>query len=410
MRDSSIDKLLAGCAEVYTEAELAHRLERAARAQQPLRVKLGMDPTAPDIHIGHAVVLGLLRRFQDLGHKAVLIIGDFTARIGDPTGRSKTRPVLSDEEIDVNAQTYLDQAGKVLDISPEKLEVRRNSEWLAAMQFSDVIRLAARMTVGQLLKREDFRNRYEAETPISLHELLYPLVQGWDSVNIQADVELGGTDQTYNNLVGRALQSDVGQPPQVVITMPLLRGLDGVKKMSKSVGNTIGVNDAATDFYGKTMSIPDELMSEWFRLLTDLPEEQWQAAIAEHPMKAKDLLARQIGARFHSAAAMDEAAGWWKSHFGGGRTAEAVDVQVPAGELVDGGLAAWKLAWLAHGGEISNSEARRMVQNGAFEYADEKITNANQMIAVRAGDLYRAGRHRKGELVKQPLVARVCVQ
>ena len=268
---AEVDKLLAGCEAVYTEAELRRRVEVEGR-KRPLRIKLGMDPTAPDIHLGHGVVLRKLRQFQDLGHVAVLIIGDFTARIGDPTGRSKTRPVLTPEQIDANARTYLDQAGRILDTAPGRLELRRNSEWLDAMNFADVVRLAGRMTLGQMLKRDDFRQRYESETPISLHELLYPLVQGWGSVNVRSDVELGGTDQTYNNLVGRDLQTDAGQPPQVVMVLPLLRGTDGVKKMSKSVGNTIGVCDAPRDVYGKTMSIPDELMPEWFRLLTDLPE------------------------------------------------------------------------------------------------------------------------------------------
>lgn len=407
MSDLGLEKLLAGCEHVYSDQELKHKLERAAREGRPLRAKLGMDPTAPDIHLGHCVVLGKLRQFQDLGHRAVLIIGDFTARIGDPTGRSKTRPVLTEEAIGANAQTYLDQAGKVLDTSPEKLEVRYNSEWLGPMNFADVIRLAARMTVGQMLKREDFRNRFESETPISLHELLYPLVQGWDSVNIRADVELGGTDQTYNNLVGRALQSDAGQEPQVVMIMPILRGTDGVKKMSKSIGNYVAVTDSPRDIFGKTMSIPDDCLAEWFALLTTVPEPQWRAAIAEHPMKAKDMLARRIGERFHTPADMEQAAAWWREHFSAKRTSNTLDVRVPAAELQAGSIAAWKLAWLAHEQEISRSEARRMVEGGAFEYDGQKITDPNQLVAVASGHVFRAGRHRKGESIKQPLIARI---
>jgi tyrosyl-tRNA synthetase len=348
-----------------------------------------------------------MRQFQDLGHKAILIIGDFTARIGDPTGRSKTRPVLTVEEIEANAKTYLDQAGQILETSPDKLELRHNSEWLNPMNFADVLRLAGRMTVGQMLKREDFRNRYEAEVPISVHELLYPLVQGWDSVNIEADVELGGTDQTYNNLVGRELQSDVGQEPQVVMIMPMLRGLDGQRKMSKSYGNYIAISDPPRDVFGKTMSIPDELLEEWFTLLTEVPAAEGLAAIREHPMKAKDMLARRIGERFHNAEEMDAAAKWWHEHFGARKQSEPVDVRVPADEIGANGVAAWKLAWLAHDREISRSEARRMVSGGAFAYEGEKVTDPNQEIPVAAGQQFRAGRHRKGERIKQPLVATV---
>jgi tyrosyl-tRNA synthetase len=407
MSEPELDQLLEGCEHVYTDAELEQKLKESAQTGRPLRVKLGMDPTAPDIHLGHSVVLRKLRQFQDLGHKAVLIIGDFTARIGDPTGHSRTRPVLTVDEIRANAETYLQQAGHILDISPEKLELRHNSEWLAPMDFADVIRLAGRMTVGQMLKREDFRNRYEAEIPISVHELLYPLVQGWDSVNIQADVELGGTDQTYNNLVGRELQSDMGQAPQVVMILPMLRGLDGQRKMSKSYGNYIAITDSPRDLFGKTMSIPDDLLAEWFTLLTDVSETQWRAAIQEHPMRAKDLLARKIGERFHSATEMDAAARWWHEHFSTQRAGELIPVHVPAVELSDGYIPAWKLAWLAQDREISRSEARRMVQGGAFVFEGRKITDPNEMVAVRNGQQFRAGRFRKGERIRQPLIATV---
>ncbi|TWT41839.1 Tyrosine--tRNA ligase [Phycisphaerae bacterium RAS1] len=405
MNDLGLHTLLHRCEHVYTDKELAHKLERAARDKRQLRVKLGMDPTAPDIHLGHCVVLRKMRQFQDLGHKAVLIIGDFTARIGDPTGRSKTRPVLSEEEIRRNADTYLQQAGRVLDMSPDRLEVRWNSEWLAPMKFDDVLRLAGRMTVGQMLKREDFRKRYENETPISIHELLYPLVQGWDSVNIKADVELGGTDQTYNNLVGRELQAGAGQEPQIVMVMPILRGADGVKKMSKSLGNYIGVSEPPGQIYGKTMSIPDDLMPEWFTLATTLPESRWKAAIADHPKKAKDLLARSIGEAFYSRDEMTAAAAWWESHFGKSRVSEAVVVMVPAEEMVEGAVAVWKLAWLAHDRELSRGEAKRMVEGGAFEFDGRKITDPNALVTPAAGVQFRAGRHRKGERVKQPLIA-----
>lgn len=407
MNDLGLELLLRGCEHVYTDVELQQKLERSARSGIPLRVKLGMDPTAPDIHLGHSVVLRKLRQFQDLGHRAVLIIGDFTARIGDPTGRSKTRPVLTADVIEANARTYLEQAGRILDTSPEKLEVRHNSEWLGQMCFADVIRLAGRMTLGQMLKREDFRQRYEAGVPISIHELLYPLVQGWDSVNVQADVELGGTDQTYNNLVGRQLQSEMEQEPQVVMILPLLRGLDGQRKMSKSYGNYIAITDSPREFFGKTMSIPDELLEEWFTLLTDVPAAEVRAAIAEHPMKAKELLALRVGEPFHGAAAMESAARWWREHFSARQVAEVVEVHIRPEETSNGQLPAWKLAWLAHGGEISRSEARRMVQGGAFALGGRRITDPNQNVPVVDGQEYRAGRYRKGERVKQPLIARI---
>ncbi|MHC4836557.1 MAG: tyrosine--tRNA ligase, partial [Planctomycetota bacterium] len=255
--------LKRGTVEVFREEELAARLTEAAQKGTQLRAKLGMDPTAPDIHLGHTVVLRKLRQFQDLGHKAVLIIGDYTARIGDPTGQNTTRPMLTPEDIKQNAQTYFDQAGKILDMSPEKVEVRYNSEWLADMK-----------TVARMLERDTFELRYKKGDPIGVHEFLYPLMQGHDSVAIKSDVELGGTDQTYNNLVGRDLQRLDGQKPQIVITMPILVGLDGVQKMSKSKGNYIGVTDAPSDMFGKTMSIPDELMENYFTLLTDIPADE----------------------------------------------------------------------------------------------------------------------------------------
>ena len=406
MSDLGFDQLVRGCERVYTESELRAKLEYAAKAGRQLRVKLGMDPTAPDIHIGHGVALRKMRQFQDLGHRAVLLIGDFTARIGDPTGRSKTRPVLTNDEIDANAKTYLAQAGKILDTSPEKLELRRNSEWLDKMDFADVIRLCGRMTVGQLLKREDFRNRFESETPISLHELLYPLAQGWDSVNLEADVELGGSDQTYNNLVGRDLQQQSGQEPQIVMILPLLRG-DAQRKMSKSYGNYIGVTDSPTDMFGKTMAIPDELLAEWYRLLTDVPEDEWKPAITRDPMQAKKRLARLIGQTYYSSDEMARAEQWWLEHFSARRTGEPIELRLAGEDIEDGSVPAWKLAWLAHDREISKSEARRMVAGGAFQYDGTKITDPNQTIRVTTGDIFRAGRFRKGERMKQPLLVKL---
>jgi tyrosyl-tRNA synthetase len=403
--DLGLKILLGGCEHVYSDVELKHKLEKSARERRPLRVKLGMDPTAPDIHFGHSVVLGKLRQFQDLGHKAILIIGDFTARIGDPTGRSETRKMLSENEIRANAQTYIAQAGRILDTTPDKFEVRWNGEWLDKMSFADVLKLAGRMTIGQLLKRDDFRKRFESETPIGLHEFLYPLVQGWDSVSIQADVELGGTDQMYNNLVGRDLQVSVGQEPQVVMLMPLLRGLDGERKMSKSYGNHIALTDSALDMFGKTLSISDALLPEWFALLTSLLKDEAASAIAEHPMEAKKRLACLAGERYHGRETMAAARSQWEEAFGA-RAIETVDVAIPSSEIVDGKIPAWKLCWLAHDREISKSEARRMVEGGAFEFDGEKTLDPNFACALREDSVFRAGRHRKGERVKQPLVAR----
>src|ERR1022692_1455597 len=264
--DQQLALLLHGTDKVYSPDELKKRLEYAARNGRPLRVKLGLDPTAPDLHLGHSVVLRKLRQFQDLGHKAVLIIGDYTALIGDPTGQNKTRPMLSDADIERNAKTYFEQAGRILDTAPDKLEIRRNGEWLAKMNFADVLRLASQMSVARMLERDTFEKRFKADVTIGIHEFLYPLMLGHDSVMIQADVELGA-DQLFNNLVGRDLQRDAGQEPQIVMILPILEGLDGVEKMSKSKGNYIGITESPKDMFGKTMSIGDELMWRWYALL-----------------------------------------------------------------------------------------------------------------------------------------------
>jgi tyrosyl-tRNA synthetase len=308
--DRAMAVLERGVVEIYSRDELAARLTRSYTTDRPMRVKLGMDPTAPDIHLGHTVVLRKMRQFQDLGHKAVLIIGDYTARVGDPSGQNKTRPVLSGEDIDRNARTYLDQAGKVLDLSPEKLEVRRNSEWLGGLSFADVITLTSKMTVARMLERDTFDIRYKAGDPIGIHEFLYPLMQGYDSMMIEADVELGGTDQTFNNLVGRDLQRDAGQAPQIVMIMPILVGLDGTEKMSKSKGNYIGVTDAPADMFGKVMSISDDLMRNYYELLTTVPADEITRLTGSdvHPREAKGHLASTIVETFYDAEAAKAAA------------------------------------------------------------------------------------------------------
>ncbi len=304
-------RLRQGAAEIISEAELEARLRAAAQAGRPLRVKAGFDPTAPDLHLGHTVLLRKLRHFQDLGHEIYFLIGDFTGMIGDPTGRSATRPPLTPEEIARNAETYQQQVFKVLD--PARTRIVFNSAWMQKMPLTDFVRLCARHTVARMLEREDFHQRFSHGQPISIHEFLYPLVQAYDSVALEADVELGGTDQKFNLLVGREIQREYGQPPQIVLMMPLLEGLDGVQKMSKSLGNYVGITEAPAAMFGKLMSISDELMWRYMLLLTDATEAEIAArkqAVAEgslHPMEAKKILAARIIADFHGPAAAQQA-------------------------------------------------------------------------------------------------------
>ncbi|MFG0331273.1 MAG: tyrosine--tRNA ligase [Phycisphaerales bacterium] len=390
--DDHLQTLLRGTAAVYSEDELKRKLAKSDKTGKPLRVKLGLDPSSPDIHIGHAVVLRLMRRFQDLGHKAVLIIGDYTARIGDPTGKSKTRPMLTPEEINANAETYLSQATKILDDSPERLELRRNSEWLGSMSFADVIRLASQMTVAQMLERDTFEKRYKAGQPISVHEFLYPLMQGWDSVCVEADVELGGTDQTFNNLVGRDLQSAADQEPQVVVVCPILRGLDGTEKMSKSLGNYIGVTDSPDDMFGKTMSIPDALMEEWFTLCTDLPASEIKTlcdSARTHPRDAKDKLGRAIVKAYYDERAADAASQEFRSRFAEGNLPADLESKVVDDSPI-GIVALVRAVEFAS----SNSEARRLIQQGAVSIDDEKVTDMNAEIDLQDGRVLKVGKRR----------------
>jgi tyrosyl-tRNA synthetase len=315
---ASVDEQLAylkkGSAEIIREAELRAKLEKSRASGKPLRVKLGMDPTAPDLHLGHTVVLRKLKHFQDLGHTAIFLIGDFTGMIGDPTGRSATRPPLSREQIEQNAETYKAQVFKILD--PQKTVIDFNRRWMGALTADDFVRLMAKYTVSQLLEREDFHKRFQEEKPISVHELLYPLVQGYDSVALEADVELGGTDQKFNLLVGRELQRAYRQESQVVLTTPILEGLDGVQKMSKSLGNAIGIHEPPLEMYGKVMSISDEMMWRYYELLTDVQVAEIEKMKREtHPMQAKKELARRIVADFHSAEAAERAAEDWAKQF-----------------------------------------------------------------------------------------------
>jgi len=356
---SQLATLTEHAVDVITEADLLRKLERGT----PLRVKLGIDPTASDIHLGFAVVLRKLRQFQELGHTAVLILGDFTAQVGDPSGRSATRPRLSPEEVDAHAATYLEQIGQIL--LPEPLEVRRNSEWLATMGIEDVLRLSARITVARILERDDFANRYQDGKPISLMELLYPLLQGWDSVMVRADVELGGTDQLFNNLMGRTLQEQESQEGQVVLTMPLLVGLDGTQKMSKSLGNSVGVAEPPTEQFGKLMRIPDELMPRYFALATGwTPERAAKERDDLAPADAKRLLGRTVVDLYHGDGAGEEAEREFdrvfKDH------AEPTDIpehELDASEAVDGSI---RLANVLHQAGLvkSNADGRRQISQG----------------------------------------------
>ena len=312
--DEQLTYLKKGAAEIIREADLRAKIEKSRATGKPLRVKLGMDPTAPDLHLGHTVVLRKLKHFQDLGHTAIFLIGDFTGMIGDPTGRSVTRPPLSREQIEQNAETYKEQVFKIL--HPKKTVIDFNRRWMGALTADDFVRLMAKYTVSQLLEREDFHKRFHEEKPISVHELLYPLVQGYDSVALGADVELGGTDQKFNLLVGRELQRAYGQESQVVLTTPILEGLDGVQKMSKSLGNAIGIHEAPLEMYGKIMSISDEMMWRYYELLTDVQVPDIEKMRLEaHPMQAKKDLARRIVADFHSAEAAAQAGEDWAKQF-----------------------------------------------------------------------------------------------
>jgi tyrosyl-tRNA synthetase len=346
--DEQLAYIKKGSAEIIREAELREKLEKSRASGKPLRVKLGMDPTAPDLHLGHTVVLRKLKHFQDLGHTVIFLIGDFTGMIGDPTGRSATRPPLSAQEIMQNAKTYMAQVYKIL--SPDKTEVRFNSEWFDKVKPADWIRLTAKFTVSQMLEREDFHKRFKEEKPIAVHELLYPLAQGYDSVALQADVELGGTDQKFNLLVGRQLQRDYGQESQVVLTTPILEGLDGIHKMSKSLGNAIGITEAPFEMYGKVMSISDDMMWRYYELLTDVQTPEIEKMKREaHPMQAKKDLARRIVSDFHSAEAAGKAGEDWGKQFQKDQVPEDVEeIRLPItslGPLPSDGGAFQRVTW-----------------------------------------------------------------
>ena len=362
-----------GVDELILEEDLERKLARG----KPLRVKAGFDPTAPDLHLGHTVVLNKMRQFQDLGHHVMFLIGDFTGMIGDPSGRNVTRPPLTREEIEKNARTYREQVFKILD--PEKTQILFNSEWSDKLGAEGIIRLAARYTVSQLLERDDFSKRFTQEKPIALHELLYPLMQGYDSVAMKADVELGGTDQKFNLLVGRELQKQFGQEPQCILTMPLLEGLDGKEKMSKSLGNYVGIAEPAQEIFGKLMSISDDLMWRYIDLLSFASPEEIKTWRSEHPRDVKVRFAKEVVARFHNAAAAERAEADFASRFREGEMPEdmaEVTVKAPDGGMLIGQLL--KQAQLTP----STSEAQRMIDQGGVKLDGERVSDKALKIAA----------------------------
>ncbi len=386
-----------GVDRIEPEAELRQKLERSLKAGKPLRVKYGIDPTGIDVHLGHTVPLRKLRLFQELGHQAVLIIGNYTALVGDPSGRDQTRAKLTQEQVEINARDYLKQISKIIDI--RKTEVTHNGDWFGKFTFLQVLALTGKITVQRMLERDDFTKRRNAGTPIYLHECLYPLMQGHDSVEIRADVELGGSEQLFSLMVGRDLQRDAGQEPQVCLTLPILRGLDGARRMGKSLGNYIGVAEPAYEMFAKVMSIPDALMQEWFELLTDRTAEEVKKLIdpnATHPRKAKEILGKDIVAFYYGEKSASDAALEWQNRFSEKQDpSEITEVAIPASELADGKLWICRLLVLA-GLAKSNNEARRAVQGGGVTIGPDrdKVTDDKAQIAVGDGLIARFGNRR----------------
>jgi tyrosyl-tRNA synthetase len=397
--NEQMDAIRRGASEIIPEEELARKLERAATTGTPLNVKLGCDPSAPDLHLGHSVVLRKLRQFQDLGHQAILIVGDFTGMIGDPTGKNKTRPPLTLDETRRNGQSYFEQAAHVLDTA--KVQIRYNSDWLSVMHFEDVIKLAAKYTVARMLERDEFEKRFRSEEPISVHEFLYPLAQAMDSVAIRSDVELGGTDQKFNLLVGRDIQREYGQEPQAILTMPLLVGTDGTEKMSKSLGNYIAFNDTPKDMYGRTLSIPDALIIPWFTLLTDETAGRLRALdegmkAGANPRDAKRELARAIVARFYSAEAAQAEEEAFDRTFREKLAPEDMAQYILSSGLPDSILE----VILAAGLVKSKSEGRQMLQQSAVSIDGEKVKDPAARIPDGPSCVLRVGKLRFVKVIR----------
>ncbi len=407
--EQQLELVLRGTAEVLPGPEaLLDRLANAAREGRPLRVKQGFDPTAPDIHLGHTVGLRKLRQFQDLGHQVVLIVGDYTGMVGDPSGRNRTRPQLTEAEVEAHARTYLEQFYRVLDPSPAPprlpVEVHRNGEWFSRMAFMDVMRLASEYTVARILERDDFAKRMREQLPISLHELFYPIMQGYDSVAIRSDVELGATEQKFNLLVGRALQESRGQPPQIALTLPVLPGLDGVQRMSKSLGNYVGVTDAPADMFGKVMSLPDTVMGLYWRLVTDADAEELAAIDREladaavNPMTVKKRLAQRVVRLYHGPAASESARGDFEAQFSRRETPGHLDefgrdaVASAAGHVGTPGIVE---VVVGAGMAASKSAARRLIQQNAVSVDGQKVPGIDFPVELTRPFVLRVGRQMK---------------
>ena len=394
-----LELLTLGAAEVVQRAELLSKLEKAYAAKKPLVIKLGADPSAPDIHLGHTVVLQKMRQFQDFGHEVVFLIGDFTGRIGDPTGKKKTRPALSEEEVVANAETYKAQIGKILDM--ERTRVVFNSHWLNDMTFADVLKLCSQYTVARMLERDDFSKRFKGQIPISIVEFLYPLMQGYDSVALHADVELGGVDQTFNLLVGRELQRAYGQDPQVTITMPILEGLDGKEKMSKSLGNYVGINESPDQIYGKLMSIPDELVIKYFELVSDLTMDEIREArtrMATDPKGVKMLLARRVTAQYHSETAGREAEAGFEKLFGKSGDGIPEDLEEMTLPAPAEGVPLLKV--LTQTGLVATGgEARRMLKQGGIRVNQEKQDDGSRLFLPGESVLVQAGKRKFKQVI-----------
>jgi tyrosyl-tRNA synthetase len=383
-----------GVVEIFPEDELIQKLERSVKTRKPLRIKLGVDPTISDLHLGHAVPLRKLRAFQDLGHQAILIIGDYTAMVGDPSGQNKTRPQLTHEEVTGFAKSYLDQAGQIIEM--KRTEILRNGEWFSLMRFTDVIRLASKMTVARMLERDDFEKRHREEVPIAVHEFLYPLMQGYDSVVVRSDVEIGGTDQKFNLLVGRDLQRDEGMEPQVALTLPMLPGTDGVKKMSKSLGNFIGICEPPNEMFGKIMSVPDNVMRLFFELASDEPMAEIDRLLASsaNPRDIKVRLGKAIVRRYHSSEAADAAAAEFDRIFHERQLPSDIpEVKIPAAQMKDGKIWIAKLIVLC-GFAPSNAEARRLVVQGGVTIDGETVSDAKLDIQPKDGMVLQVGKRK----------------
>ncbi len=380
--DAAATLLERGADQIVPDGGLREKLELADREERQLRAKLGVDPSSADLHIGHAVVLRKLRQFQDLGHKVVLIIGDFTAMIGDPSGRSKTRPVLTFEQTRANGQTYVEQAMAVLDGDPERFELRYNSEWLGELRFADLIRLASNYTVARMLERDDFTKRFHGGVPIQVHEFLYPLAQAYDSVAVRADVELGGTDQLFNLLVGRDIQRAYGQEPQLVLTTPLLVGLDGVEKMSKSLGNYIGLHDEPAEMFKKAMRVPDALLPQYVELATGLDLSRMGELAGADPVEAHRVFARELVRTYHGDEVIASAEERYDEVARGHIPDEMPELAVPAEEFQEGSVGLLRLATLA-GLTASNGEARRLVQNRGLRLGGEVVADPHLRLELR---------------------------